>query len=102
MSKAAEMIERYLATREPETHKGREAAEAGRLIESGDPEVIAIAIERLEKADFTEDEIEDILVENYDRLHRNKEDEVTIDKFVKSGGNIHRVGERIIQSKDQE
>ncbi len=47
-------------------------------------------------------EIEDILVESYDRLHRNKEDEVTIDKFVKSGGNIHRVGERIIQSKDQD
>jgi len=47
-------------------------------------------------------EIEDILVESYDRLHRNKEDEVTIDKCVKSGGNIHRVGERIIQSKDQD
>jgi len=45
-------------------------------------------------------EILNLLVESYDRLHRNKEDEVKIEKFIKDGAFIHRVGERVVRSKD--
>jgi len=47
-----------------------------------------------------ENEIKHILVENYDRLTRNKPDEVKIEKFIKDGGVIHRVGEGIVRSED--
>ncbi|MFC2163632.1 recombinase family protein [Acidobacteriota bacterium] len=47
-----------------------------------------------------ENEIHHVLVENLDRLHRNKQDELTIDKFIEYGGIVHRVGERIVRDKD--
>ena len=47
-----------------------------------------------------ENEISHVLVENLDRLHRNKQDELTIDKFTEDGGIMHRVGERVVRDKD--
>jgi len=47
-----------------------------------------------------ENSIMQILVENYDRLTRNKPDEVKIDKFIEAGGVVHRVGERVVRDKD--
>lgn len=47
-----------------------------------------------------ENEIRHVLVESLDRLHRNKQDELTMDKFIEGGGVIHRVGERVVRDKD--